>query len=320
MTRARRSGASTASRRPARHRSTPSAESRVVARRHDSALRHRRRARRRQRELTAELVTALGRAAVRVLGREQPFVVGRDTRRPARCSRPRWSRASAPRAPTPCSSACSPRPAVATSPASERRAGRDDLGQPQPVRRQRRQAVRGRRAQAPRTDSRRAVEARARATSRRAIPAAARSGSEVGVASEYRGARSTTYVGLPGRRARGPPARRHARGRRLRQRRRVPRRARRAAGARCHGRGAATPRPNGTNINDAVRFHAPRGAAAGRARPPRRRRARVRRRRRPRGRGRRAGRHRRRRPDARDRRARPARPRARCAATRSSRP
>ena len=32
-------------------------------------------------ELTVELVTALGRAAVRVLGAGQPFVVGRDTRR-----------------------------------------------------------------------------------------------------------------------------------------------------------------------------------------------------------------------------------------------
>ena len=32
-------------------------------------------------ELTPELVTALGRAAARVLGTEQPFVVGRDTRR-----------------------------------------------------------------------------------------------------------------------------------------------------------------------------------------------------------------------------------------------
>src|SRR5215471_7591076 len=32
-------------------------------------------------ELTVELVTALGRAAVRVLGAETPFVVGRDTRR-----------------------------------------------------------------------------------------------------------------------------------------------------------------------------------------------------------------------------------------------
>ena len=32
-------------------------------------------------ELTSELVTALGRAAARVLGREEPFVVGRDTRR-----------------------------------------------------------------------------------------------------------------------------------------------------------------------------------------------------------------------------------------------
>src|SRR5436190_6199327 len=33
------------------------------------------------RELTPELVTALGRAAVRVLGSDKPFVVGRDTRR-----------------------------------------------------------------------------------------------------------------------------------------------------------------------------------------------------------------------------------------------
>jgi phosphoglucosamine mutase len=33
------------------------------------------------RELTPELVTALGRAAARVLGADQPFVVGRDTRR-----------------------------------------------------------------------------------------------------------------------------------------------------------------------------------------------------------------------------------------------
>ena len=33
------------------------------------------------RELTSELVTALGRAAVRVLGPDEPFVVGRDTRR-----------------------------------------------------------------------------------------------------------------------------------------------------------------------------------------------------------------------------------------------
>ena len=32
-------------------------------------------------ELTPELVAALGRAAVRVLGADQPFVVGRDTRR-----------------------------------------------------------------------------------------------------------------------------------------------------------------------------------------------------------------------------------------------
>ncbi len=32
-------------------------------------------------ELTVEMVTALGRATVRVLGAEQPFVVGRDTRR-----------------------------------------------------------------------------------------------------------------------------------------------------------------------------------------------------------------------------------------------
>ena len=33
------------------------------------------------RELTPELVTALGRAAARVLGSDGPFVIGRDTRR-----------------------------------------------------------------------------------------------------------------------------------------------------------------------------------------------------------------------------------------------
>src|SRR4051795_10142709 len=33
------------------------------------------------RELSPELVTALGRAAVRVLGADEPFVIGRDTRR-----------------------------------------------------------------------------------------------------------------------------------------------------------------------------------------------------------------------------------------------
>src|SRR5205085_12013541 len=33
------------------------------------------------RDLTPELVTALGRAAARVLGADRPFVVGRDTRR-----------------------------------------------------------------------------------------------------------------------------------------------------------------------------------------------------------------------------------------------
>ena len=33
------------------------------------------------RELTPELVTALGRAAVRVLGTDRPLVLGRDTRR-----------------------------------------------------------------------------------------------------------------------------------------------------------------------------------------------------------------------------------------------
>src|SRR2546421_5648109 len=33
------------------------------------------------RDLTPELVTALGRAAARVIGADQPFVVGRDTRR-----------------------------------------------------------------------------------------------------------------------------------------------------------------------------------------------------------------------------------------------
>ena len=112
------------------------------------------------RELTAELVTALGRAAVRVLGADRALrrrarhpSLGADARsraggRDLRRGRRRRARR-----------ACSPRPA---SPhlARERGApGGGDLRQPQPVRRQRHQALRGRRPQDPRA-------ARARRSSR----------------------------------------------------------------------------------------------------------------------------------------------------------
>ena len=91
------------------------------------------------RELTPELVTALGRAAARVLGTDAALRRRAATRAArVRCSRPRWSPACAPRAPTSCSSGCCPRPASPTSARERGRAGGGDLRQPQPVRRQRR--------------------------------------------------------------------------------------------------------------------------------------------------------------------------------------
>ena len=79
---ARRNGASTGSRRPARPPSTPSADHRATSRA-VMTLRFGTDGIRglANRELTPELVTAVGRAAARVLGTEHPFVVGRDTRR-----------------------------------------------------------------------------------------------------------------------------------------------------------------------------------------------------------------------------------------------
>ena len=139
------------------------------------------------RELTPELVTALGRAAARVLGPDQPFVVGRDTRR----SGPMLEAALVAglcaegadvllvgRAPHPGRGARRPRRGAP---------GGGDLGQPQPVRRQRDQALRAGRPQDPR-------DARARGRA-----GAARAG--------------------------GQPARARARGRRRRRVERAPRRA-----------------------------------------------------------------------------------------------
>src|SRR2546430_6260898 len=77
---ARKSAASTASRRLARRRSTRSAESlprgRMTLRFGTDGVRGVA-----NRDLTPELVTARGRAAAGVLGADRPFVVGRDTRR-----------------------------------------------------------------------------------------------------------------------------------------------------------------------------------------------------------------------------------------------
>jgi phosphoglucosamine mutase len=77
VTRARRSVASTASKRPARRRSTRSADA------PESTIRFGTDGIRgdAERDLTPELITALGRAAARVVGTSRPFVVGRDTRR-----------------------------------------------------------------------------------------------------------------------------------------------------------------------------------------------------------------------------------------------
>ena len=140
-------------------------------------------------ELTVELVTALGRAAVRVLGAERARSWSGATRAGrARCSKPRWSPASAPRAPTSLLAGVLPTPGVATSRTSAVRTGRGDLGQPQPVRRQRHQALRARRAQDPRARSRAQVEAGAPRASPARCPRPGADGVEVGVASELRNA------------------------------------------------------------------------------------------------------------------------------------
>ncbi len=64
-------------------------------------------------ELTSELVTALGRAAARVLGSDQPFVVGRDTRRSGPMLEAALSRVCAPKAPTSLLVGVLPTPGVA---------------------------------------------------------------------------------------------------------------------------------------------------------------------------------------------------------------
>ena len=104
-------------------------------------------------ELTAELVTALGRAAVR--GARRRAAVRRRPRHPplrARCSKPRWSRASAPRVPTSSLAGVLPTPGVAYLARERGAAGGGDLRQPQPLRGQRHQALRAGRPQAPRPD------------------------------------------------------------------------------------------------------------------------------------------------------------------------
>ena len=152
----------------------------------------------------------------------------------ARCSRPRWSPASAPRAPTSCSSACSPRPASRTSrrergaPAAVISASHNPFGDngiklfapggrkiPESLEREVEQELRDARGQRSPSPGPRASASACRAST---------------------AARSTTTSPRSSTRSQGRQLDRPARGARLRQRRRVPRRAHRAACARCDGR------------------------------------------------------------------------------------
>ena len=222
---ARRNGASTASRRPVRRRSTRSAEAHegfaMTLRFGTDGVRGVA-----NRELTPELVTALGRAAARVLGTDQPFVVGRDTRRSGPmieaalvaglCAEGAdvvlvGRAAHARRRPR--------RPGT-------RRARGGDLGEPQPVRRQRGQAVRARRSQDPRAAR---ASRWSRSSGALAVSQPEPGPEGVGVGRVERAPhRARRLRGHARRLAAGSPAHRAARRGRLRQRCRVPRRAHRA--------------------------------------------------------------------------------------------
>ena len=201
------------------------------------------------RDLTPELVTALGRAAARVLGADRPFVVGRDTRRSGPlleaalvaglCSEgadvERARRSAHPRRRV-------PRPVV-------RRAGGGALRQPQPVPRQRREALRTRRPQDRRrargADRDRAAPARRRRRRRRSRRA--RSGRRA--RPPRRGRRlHRPPLGRAGR----PPARRAVGRGRLRQRRRLRGRAVGPACARRLGRACSTTSPTAPTSTPAV--------------------------------------------------------------------
>ena len=97
-------------------------------------------------ELTPELALALGRAAARVLGRGR-FVVGRDTRRSGPLLEAALAAGLASEGVRRRLLGVVPTPAVAVPLRGRRRLpARDDLGVAQPVRRQRHQALRPRRA------------------------------------------------------------------------------------------------------------------------------------------------------------------------------
>ena len=244
---ARRNPRSTASRRPARLRSTPSADHRRG--RTDATS---------SRSAPTACVGSANRTAHRRAGRSpsggprpacsgrRRVVIGRDTRRsgPAARGGGRW-RGLAPRAQTPCRwASCPPRRWHARVGRGTGRAGRDDLGLAQPVRRQRHQALRAGRAEARRRRARTAVEAALDRPARRqpCTPAARRLGDGRTVSpSGAAGGRSTprsVVAALEGRRLDGLHV-----VRRLRQRRHLRRRARGAATPRGTGERARTPRP-----------------------------------------------------------------------------
>ena len=254
-------------------------------------------------ELTPELVTALGRAAARVLGTDAPFVVGPrhaavgpDARGRARRRALRRGRRRRPR------SASCRRPASRTWPGSAACAGAMISASHNPYADNgvKLFAAGGRKIP---DEIERDVEHELRALAV-AEPEPGGAGTGVGVSSEHRGALDD-YVAmlvdaLEGRQLDGLHV-----VRRLRQRCGVPRRA-----PPCCARSAPTSTcinaaPDGVNINAECGSTHPADLQQAVLVARCRRRARLRRRRRPRDRGRRARRAGRRRPDPRDRRARP---------------
>ena len=96
------------------------------------------------RDLTPELVTALGRAAARVLGIDVPFVVGRDTRRSGPLLQSAFVAGLCGEGADVELAGVLPTPGVADLARARNAAGGGDLGEPQPVPGQRRQALRAR--------------------------------------------------------------------------------------------------------------------------------------------------------------------------------
>ena len=135
-------------------------------------------------ELTVELVTALGRAAARVLGTDAPFVVGRDTRRSGPMLEAALVAGICAEGADVLLAGVLPTPGVAFLARERRRSGCGDLRKSQPVRGQRGEAVRAGWAEDPRA-GRSAVEGELRALATE-MPESGASGRAVGVASEHR--------------------------------------------------------------------------------------------------------------------------------------